>query len=91
MKNQVKKYVGWVAKGEKLENTIKLSHIQVPELIDRFGMFDRKGNTCEIKRTITITWEDEDGSTKTRKAKKKGKKKGKKKVIASPIVNKKSR
>jgi hypothetical protein len=87
MKKQVKKYVGWVPARETLKDTLYGFEC------DHGGMFSNKKYWRPwetgpiIKRTITITSEDEDGSTKTRKAKKKGKKK----VIASPIVNKKSR
>ena len=87
MKKQVKKYVGWVEEGEKLKDTIDTFFFTDEKGRFSFGMLDHKNIINPIKRTITITSEDEDGSTKTRKAKKKGKKK----TIASSIVNKKSR
>jgi len=98
MKKQVKKFVGYVPKNETLEETFTQMFHQtnLNDVNKRFGMYskeeceERKNDTSflrMVKRTITITSEDEDGSTKARKKEKKGKKK----TIAPTLVNKKSR
>lgn len=60
---KTKKFVGYVPKGETIQDTVYQS-ISAGVIAPNFGMYPikkdiLKGHSSVVKRTITLSWEDE--------------------------------